>query len=161
MVVSILNFVYYNYKNTIVTCNFYRWLKSTAGYIRGLLEKYPTLFFLRKPGGFQWSVLAWGDLEPSYARVNFFPPVKSISWYGKQHLSEVVFSALVVFSLYTKSMHQRVLQVCPLSPTWCCMAQETRVVVNRQLAPPSRQCSSTFLAHYSDFSGEKLEFEGD
>ena len=37
-----------------------------------LLEKYPT-FFLRNPDGFQWKTLAWGDLEPSYAYVNFFP----------------------------------------------------------------------------------------
>ena len=74
---------------------------------------------------------------------------------GKQHhLSEVVFSALVGFSLYTTSTHHRVkqsLQGCPPSPTWCCVAQETVVVVNRQLAPPSRQCSSTFLAVESDF----------
>jgi hypothetical protein len=31
-------------------------------------------FFLQKPGGFQC-----GDLEPSYAYVNFFLPFKSIS----------------------------------------------------------------------------------
>ena len=37
-----------------------------------LLEKDPTLFFLQKPGRFQWSTLAWGNLEPSYERVNFF-----------------------------------------------------------------------------------------
>jgi hypothetical protein len=30
-------------------------------------------------------------------------------------------------------------------------------MVNRQLAPPSRQCSSTFLALDSDFFGEKLD----
>ena len=76
--------------------------------------------------------------------------------YDKQYLSEVVFSAVIRFSLYTTSTHhrvnhQRVLQGCPLSPTWCCAAQETRVVVNRQLAPPSRQCSSTFLALDSEF----------
>ena len=35
-----------------------------------LLWKYP--IFLQNPGGFQWSVLAWGDLEPSYACVNFY-----------------------------------------------------------------------------------------
>ena len=52
--------------------------------------------------------------------------------------------------------HQRVLQRCPPSPTWCCAAQETRVVVNRQLAPPSRQCSSTFLALDSDFLENSL-----
>ena len=37
-----------------------------------LLEKYGTLFFLRKPGEFQLSAPARGDLEPSYAYVNFF-----------------------------------------------------------------------------------------
>ena len=31
------------------------------------------IIFLQKPGGFQWSTLAWGNLEPSYACVNFFP----------------------------------------------------------------------------------------
>jgi hypothetical protein len=51
--------------------------------------------------------------------------------------------------------HQRVLQGCPPSPTWCCAAQETGVVVNRQVAPQSWQCSSTFLALDSDFFGEK------
>ena len=39
---------------------------------------------------------------------------------------------------------QRVLEGCPLLPIWCCTVQETRVVVNRELAPPSWQCSSTF-----------------
>jgi hypothetical protein len=51
--------------------------------------------------------------------------------------------------------HQRVLQGWPPSPTWCCAAQETGVVVNRQLAPPSQQWSSTFLALDSDFFGKK------
>ena len=64
-----------------------------------MLEKYPTLFFLQKPNRFnhssgyfpillakhcrtkyndispwlvKWSMLAWGDLEPSYAYMNFF-----------------------------------------------------------------------------------------
>ena len=42
-----------------------------------LLEKYPTLIFvLRKPGGFQWSSLAWGELRPSY----LFPSVNSVRW---------------------------------------------------------------------------------
>ena len=63
-----------------------------------LLEKYPT-FFLRKPGEFQWSALAWGDLEPSYSCVSFFPPFNSQLMDGKQHLSDIVFSALIGFSL--------------------------------------------------------------
>ena len=54
--------------------------------------------FLRKPGGFQWSALAWGDLEPSYAYVKFYR-LSIVSIDGKQHLSEIVFSALVGFSL--------------------------------------------------------------
>ena len=44
---------------------------------------------------------AWGDLEPSYACVNFIPRLNSVID-GKQHLSEVVFSALVGFSLKGK-----------------------------------------------------------
>jgi len=30
-----------------------------------------------KYGGFEWSALAWSDLKPSCACVNFFPPVNS------------------------------------------------------------------------------------
>jgi hypothetical protein len=44
----------------------------------GLLGKY---LFLRKPGGFQWSALALRNLEPSYACVNFFLSVNSVSWW--------------------------------------------------------------------------------
>ena len=44
------------------------------------VEKYQT-FFLRKSGVFQWGTLAWGNLELSYACVNFFLPVNSISWW--------------------------------------------------------------------------------
>lgn len=51
--------------------------------------------------------------------------------------------------------NQRILQGCPPSPTWCCAAQETGVVVNRKLASPSRQCSGTFLALDPDIFGEK------
>ena len=35
---------------------------------------------LKKSGGLQLSALAWGDLEPSYAYVNFSPPLNSVSW---------------------------------------------------------------------------------
>ena len=73
--------------------------------LRSLLEKYPTLFFLQKPGGFQWSTLAWDDLEPSYISVNFVSPIHSVS--SKQHLSEVMFSALVGFSLWEKVSNLR------------------------------------------------------
>ena len=66
-----------------------------------LLEKYWILFFLRKPGGFQWSALAWGVLEPSYACVNF-SRLSIVLVDGKQDLSEVVFSALVGFWLLEK-----------------------------------------------------------
>ena len=38
-------------------------------------------FFLRKPGGFQWSALAWSDLKSSYVCGNLFPPVSSVSWW--------------------------------------------------------------------------------
>ena len=45
------------------------------------VRKVSDILFLQKPGGFQWSVLAWGDLEPSYRSVNFFLPVNSIIWW--------------------------------------------------------------------------------
>ena len=63
-----------------------------------MLKMYSTLFFLREPGGFQWSALAWDDLAPSYPYVNFFPPVNSVSWW-QAHLNEIVFSALVRLSM--------------------------------------------------------------
>ena len=64
-----------------------------------LLEKDPTFyFFLRKPGGFQWSTLAWGDLKPSYSCVNL-SRLSIASVDGMQYLNEVVFIVLVEFSL--------------------------------------------------------------
>ena len=93
----------------------------------------------------------------------FFPHLSMVSIGGKQYLNEVVFSAIIRFPLYITSMHHRVKKSPksttghPLSPMWCHVLQETGVVVNRQLAPPSRKCSSTFLALYSDFFGEKLD----
>ena len=59
--------------------------------------------------GFQWSALAWGALETSYACVHF-SRLSIASVDGKQHLSEVVFSALVGFPLYTTSTRHRVKQ---------------------------------------------------
>jgi hypothetical protein len=41
-----------------------------------MLESIRFFFF-----AFQWSALVWGDLEPSYACMNFSPPVKSIRWW--------------------------------------------------------------------------------
>ena len=53
---------------------------------------------LRKPDGFERSALASDDLEPSYACVNFLRLlIASVN--GKQYLSEVMFSAIVGFSL--------------------------------------------------------------
>ena len=49
------------------------------------------IIILRKPGGFQWSTLAWIFSRLSIASVD-----------GKQHLSEIVFSALVGFPLFDK-----------------------------------------------------------
>ena len=81
---------------------------------------------------------------------------------GKQHLIRVVW--LVLSSDFhctpwlcttASKNHQRVLQGCPREAMWCSAAQETGVVVNRQLAPPSRKCSSTFLALDSDFFRQK------
>ena len=63
--------------------------------------KVSDLIFLRKPSGFRLSVLAWGDLEPPYACVNFSPSV-NVSVGVKQHFSEVVFGPLVGFSLQGK-----------------------------------------------------------
>ena len=48
-----------------------------------LLEKYPT-FFLRNPSAFQWSALAWGDLESSYLDV-ILCRLSIASVIGKQH----------------------------------------------------------------------------
>ena len=93
-----------------------------------------------------------------------FPCLSIVSVDGKQHLSELVFSVLVDFHcapwvpITGAYNHQRVLQGCPLPPTWCCAVQETGVAVNRRLAPPTRQCSSTFLALDSDFFGKKRDF---
>ena len=117
-------------------------------------------FLLQNPGGFQWSELAWGNLEPSYACMNFFPPINSISWW--QAAFEWGSSVLSLDFHYTSRVcttesnnHQRLLQECPPLSVWWLSVQEAGVVVNRQLAPLSRQCSSTFLALDSDFFGEK------
>ena len=56
-----------------------------------LSEKYPTLFF----NGFQRSALAWGDLEPSNACVNF-PRLSMASVDGKLHSSEVVSKSILL-----------------------------------------------------------------
>ena len=49
------------------------------------------------------------------------------------------------------------LQRCPPLPTWCCAEQKTGVVVNRQLAPPSRQSlaldSAFFIGENRDSCG--------
>ena len=47
--------------------------------------------FLRKPSGFHWSPLAWGDLGPSYACVIFSRLSSIASVDCKQHLSEGTF----------------------------------------------------------------------
>ena len=52
----------------------------------------PYYYFLEKPGGFQWSVLAWGDLEPSYAS-----RLSIVSVDGKQRLCEVVLALSSIF----------------------------------------------------------------
>ena len=62
---------------------------------------------------------------------------------------------------YTTNTHHRV-KKSPKSTTEMssvayviCAVQETRVVVNRQLAPPSQQCSSAFHPFDSNFFGKK------
>jgi hypothetical protein len=72
-----------------------------------------------------------------------------------------VFSALVGFSLYTTSTHHRIKQSAKGTTGMSSVAyvilcwEEIRVVVNRKLAPLSRQCSSTFLEHDSDVLAKK------
>ena len=39
------------------------------------------IFFLQKPGGFQWRALAWSNLEPQYSYANVSPPGNSVSWW--------------------------------------------------------------------------------
>ena len=53
-----------------------------------LYEKIAEYFFFAKPGGFQLSALAWGDLEPPYLYVNFYR-LLVVSVDGKQPLSSV------------------------------------------------------------------------
>jgi hypothetical protein len=111
-------------------------------------------FFLRKLGGFQWSEFAWGDLELTYPCANF-SRVSIVSVDGKQRLSEVC----LVLSSYTTSTHYRVKQ-SPKSTTG--MSSVAYVMLRgardrscgqQQLVPPSRQCSSSFLALDSHFFG--------
>ena len=63
-----------------------------------LLEKYLTLFCFAKTWWISMKPLARGDLEPSYASVNF-SRLSIASVDDEHHLSEIVFSALVGFSL--------------------------------------------------------------
>ena len=62
-----------------------------------LLEKYPTLFYLRKPGGFQWR-LHEATLN-LHTNTWIFSRLSIGSVDGKQRLNDIVFSALVKFSL--------------------------------------------------------------
>ena len=101
-----------------------------------MLEKYRTIFFLRNPGGFQLPRLHEATHVWIFSHLSIAPVD------GKQHLSEVVFSALVGFSLYTTSIHHRAEQ-SPKSTTRMfsityvmLYGAETGVVVNRQSAPP-------------------------
>ena len=88
--------------------------------IATLLEKYPNFFFCEKLVNFNGGRLHEATLN-LHTHTWFFPSIESVN--GKQHLSEVVFSALIGFSLYITSTqdrvnnHQRVLQGCSPSPT--------------------------------------------
>ena len=80
--------------------------------VRDLLEKYPTLFFLRKPGAFQGSHLHEATLKLHTNTCTFYClSIASVD--DKQYLSEVVFSALVGFLLLEKYP----LLFCP---SWSC-----------------------------------------
>ena len=101
--------------------------------------------------------MEWACLRRSWTfiRIHEFFAVFQYSVYGKQHLSVVVFNSLVGFLCTprvcaTGQLPKSTTGMFSL-PMRCCTAQETGVVVNRQLALPSRQCSSTFLALHSDF----------
>ena len=45
----------------------------------------------------QWSALAWGDLELSYAYVNVFPPVNSVSWWQEAFDWDSVYCSRRIF----------------------------------------------------------------
>ena len=62
------------------------------------VRKVYDIIFLKNLVAFN-GVLARGGLEPSYACMNFFSCLSLASVNGKQHLTEVGFSALVGFSL--------------------------------------------------------------
>ena len=79
-------------------CHLQRGYKLRDGFLNQMQEifiylsvrKVSDLIFLRRPAGFQWSALAWGHLEPSYACV-IFSCLSIASVDGKQHLSEIWF----------------------------------------------------------------------
>ena len=111
---------------------------------RSLLEKYLALFFCGNLMYFNEARLNEATLN-LHTHAWIFSRLSIASVDGKEHLSEVVFSdSSRIFIVH----HEYAPQKCPPSPTWCCVAQETRVVVNRQLAPSSWQCSSTFLRFF-------------
>ena len=84
--------------NLIPLCS--RLPKHNNQYIT-LLEKYPTLFIFRKLVEFNETRLNKLTLNlQTYAWIFFRLSIVLV--YGKKHLSEVVFSALVKFSLYGK-----------------------------------------------------------
>jgi hypothetical protein len=88
-----------------------------------------------------------------------FPPVNSVSWWQAAFEWGSVQCSCRLFIVHHEYTPQGqtitwVLQGCPPLPLWCCAAQETGIVANRQLVPLSRQCSSTFLTLDSDFFGK-------
>ena len=57
------------------------------------------LFFSKKPGEFQWSKLAWGDLEASNVYM-IFSRLSIASVDHKQNFCKILFSSLVRYSSY-------------------------------------------------------------
>ena len=125
------------------------------------VRKVSNLNFFRKPGEFQLNARlheptlnfhkdAWISSHLSIAPVD-----------GKHHLSEVMFSALVKFSLYTPSMHPMVKQ-SPKSTTgmssiaymMLCSARD-QSCSQQAIGASITTISSTFLALDSDFFREK------
>ena len=75
---------------------------SWCNIIRGLLEKYPTLFFFAKTW---WISVKHACMRRPWIlirRREFFSRLSIASLYGKQNLREILFSALVGFSLLEK-----------------------------------------------------------
>ena len=87
-------------KGNYMFCNFNLPISFKIWILNVLLRKVSDIF-LHNPGGLQWSGPAWFDLEP-HTYTWIFSRLSIASVHGKLNLSNVVFSALVKFSLSRK-----------------------------------------------------------